>query len=168
MIPPEFSTARLTLQLIAENDYAFARTIVNSKGWLEFIGDRHVHSDEEARSYIRKILATPDFYYWVVRLREDQTPVGIVSFLKRSYLDHFDIGFALLPGSEGKGYAFEAAGSLLSAVLQDGQHPVVLATSLPANAKSIRLLKKLGFVFEKEIQLEETVLAVFKISLPGR
>ncbi len=168
MVKTEYSTDRLWLRLIAEGDHVFARSLVNSKGWLEFIGDRHVHSEDDARSYIRKILATPDFYYWIIRVKRDQAPVGIVSFLKRSYLDYFDIGFALLPGFEGNGYAFEAAGAILADVLRGGEYSTVLATSLPGNSKSIRLLEKLGFAFDKQMQTEDIVLNLYKLSLPAR
>lgn len=165
MVKKEFSSERLTLQLVAESDHAFVTDIVNSKGWLEFIGDRHVHSEDDARNYIRKILATPDFFYWVVRLKEEQTPIGIVSFIKRNYLDHFDIGFAVLPGFERAGYAFEAASALLAEVGRSKEHSTILATTVPGNVKSIGLLGKLGFEFEREFRVESLTLHLHRISL---
>src|SRR5690349_17404295 len=118
-----FSTPRLSLSLITEDDHEFAKSLFNSKGWLEFIGDRNVRSNEDAKNYIRKIKSTADFFYWVVRQKESQMPIGIISILKRSYLDHFDIGFAFLPEFEGRGYAFEAAGAMLTeAMKQDKYH----------------------------------------------
>lgn len=83
--------------------------------------------------------------------------------MKRHYLDHFDIGFAFLPEFEGKGYAFEAADVVLAKVMQSNTDRTVVATSIPGNTKSIRLLKKLGFEFVKEIRKEGDDLLLFAI-----
>lgn len=156
-----FSTERLLLEPITTGDHAFVAELVNTKGWLEFIGDRQVHSEEEAIRYIKKILNTPDLYYWVVRLKESNIPVGILSFLKRGYLDHFDIGFAFLPAYNGQGYAHEAAKEVLAVVSQDSKYTTILAVTLPHNHSSIKLLVKLGLHFEKEIVQQGEVLQVY-------
>lgn len=158
---PQFSSERLLMKLIAKEDNAFIIELVNTKGWLEFIGDRQVHSHEDAVRYIEKIQSTPDFYYWVVRLKESNLPIGILSFLKRGYLSHFDMGFAFLPAFNGLGYAHEAASALLSLAEKDTHHPVVLAVTLPHNVRSIQLLTKLGFCFKKEIKPLNDVLHVY-------
>ena len=41
-------TSRLQLNLLTADDHAFMMSLVNTKGWIEFIGDRNVHSKEEA------------------------------------------------------------------------------------------------------------------------
>jgi ribosomal-protein-alanine N-acetyltransferase len=41
-------TDRLTLEILKVNDYDFILAIVNSKGWIENIGDRNIHSKDEA------------------------------------------------------------------------------------------------------------------------
>ncbi|MGB8195072.1 MAG: GNAT family N-acetyltransferase [Chitinophagaceae bacterium] len=161
----KINTDRLTLDLVTINDHAFMRELVNSKGWLEFIGDRKVHSIEDAVAYIEKIRNTPNFFYWVVREKDTNTPVGIISFLKRVYLEHFDIGFAFLPAWQGKGYAYEAANEVLSVAKQLPEYPVILATTIPGNVDSIRLLKKLGLFFFKEIEVEKTNLHIYSTAV---
>ena len=136
--------------------------LVNSEGWLQFIGDRNVRSLNDATAYIQRIRGTADLFYWVVRLKEDQTPVGIVSFLKRNYLEHFDIGFAFLPQFSGKGYAFEASLEVLA--FAKTEHPVILATTIPENTKSIGLLTKLGFSFVKEVESDGSRLHVYGLT----
>lgn len=136
-------------------------SLVNSKGWLAFIGDRNVHSKEDAIAYINRILGTQDLFYWVVRLQENNTPVGIISFIKRNYLDHFDIGFAFLPEFMGLGYAYEAAKEVLTMASKYPTYSTILATTIPQNISSINLLTKLGFRFEKEIEVEEDILHVY-------
>lgn len=154
-------TQRLSLDHITTEDFDFIQKLVNTKGWLEFIGDRKIHSKEDAIAYINKINSTPNFSYWVVRTKSDDIPVGIISFLKRNYLDHYDIGFAFLPQFNGLGYAYEAANEVLKAAKENPDYSPVLATTLPHNTSSIRLLNKLGLEFEKEIKVGNEKLLVY-------
>lgn len=157
----KINTQRLTLSPVTEDDYNFILALVNSKGWFEFIGDRKVHSKEDSIEYIRKIKKTKDFYYWVVRLKDNDTPIGIISFLKRSYLGNFDIGFAFLPEFNGYGYAYEAAKEVLSVVNKKPEYSTVLATTVPQNINSIKLLIKLGLHFEREIEVGNERLHIY-------
>ena len=160
-IPATITTERLSLDLLTVNDHAFMRELMNTRGWLTFIGNRNIHSDEDAISYINKINGNPDFTYWTVRLKQHDKPIGVITFLKRIYLPHFDIGFAFLPEYFGQGYAFEAAGQVLSIVKRLPAHATVLATTIPTNSSSIKLLTKLGFSFEKEIEEGDLKLHVY-------
>ncbi|WP_462221215.1 GNAT family N-acetyltransferase [Ferruginibacter sp.] len=154
-------TERLNLNLLSLEDHDFIIAILNSPGWIEFIGDRNVHSKDDAIAYIYKILNTQNLFYWVVSIKESNTPIGIISFLKRNYLEHFDIGFAFLPQFNGNGYAYEAAKEILSVVSKNSDYHPVLATTLPKNISSIKLLTKLGLRFEKEIEVENEVLHIY-------
>jgi [ribosomal protein S5]-alanine N-acetyltransferase len=154
-------TKRLRLNWLTSEDDDFVLSLLNSKGWIAFIGDRNVNSKEDAIAYIYKICNTKNLFYWVVRLKENDTPVGIISFLKRSYLDNFDIGFAFLPQFNGQGYAFEAATKVLSVVSKKAEYYPVLATTAPQNVNSIKLLTKLGLRFKKAIEVENEQLHVY-------
>jgi len=158
------STGRLLLNILSIEDHEFIRQLVNTKGWLEFIGDRNVHSEKEAIEYVNKILNSPNIYYWVVTIKETKTPVGIISFLKRDYLEHFDIGFAFLPEFTGNGYAYEAAKEVLSLVRTNPLYNPVLATTIPTNTSSIKLLIKLGLHFEKQMAVGQQQLDIYTTS----
>lgn len=159
------TTERLSLNLLTLEDHDFIMRLVNSNGWIEFIGDRNVHTKDDAIAYINKIMSTKNLYYWVVRIKNASTPIGIISFLKRSYLDNFDIGFAFLPEFNGNGYAYEAAKEILSVVSRNPAHTVVLATTIPQNVNSIKLLTKLGLRFEKKLKVEKYTLHAYSNSL---
>ena len=106
-------TDRLMLAKLRVDDDDFILSLVNTTGWIENIGDRNIHSKKEAKEYINKILWTENFIYWVVRTNDDHTPIGIISLIKRSYLEYFDIGFAFLPEYGHYGYAYEATKAVL-------------------------------------------------------
>lgn len=156
------TTDRLKIDLLQESDHEFMQALVNSPGWLQFIGQRNVSNTEEAIAYIQKIRNNPNTDYWVVRKKESSVPVGIVTLIKRDYLDHHDIGFAFLPAFTNQGFAFEATKIFIEHLSKE--HTIFQATTVPENIKSIQLLKKLGFQFEKTITRDKENLSVFKIS----
>ena len=159
-----YQTTRLTLQQLTLEDDAFIFELVNTSGWLTFIGDRNVLSVKDAGSYIQRIRSNPQINYWVVRTKNTLIPIGVVTFIKRDYLKHYDIGFAFLPQYGGQGFAFEAAEVVLKYVLSTGKHHCILATTLIENASSIKLLGQLGFTFEKTIKNEDKQLSLYSFT----
>jgi [ribosomal protein S5]-alanine N-acetyltransferase len=155
---------RLLLQPLRLNDAGFLLNLVNTPDWVRFIGDRNVKSEATALKYTQSILDNPDVIYWVVRLKDTKTPVGIISLVKRDYLNHPDLGFAFLPDHSGKGYAFEAATAVLTTLSLPGEHSVLLAVTIPQNTRSIALLERLRFSFLKEMEIAGENLRVYSIS----
>lgn len=158
------TTDRLCLQPVAITDSNFIFELVNTEGWLQFIGDRNIHSHEEAVAYIKRIIANENIAYWVVKQEAGNDKIGIVTFIQRDYLSHPDIGFAFLPRFCGKGYAYEAVGAVLKKLINEHNLTFILATTIPQNTRSIALLTKLGLVFEKEIEVEKQKLHLYGAS----
>lgn len=129
--------------------------MLNSPGWLQYIGQRNVNTAEEAKKYIlEKIINSYNvngFGFYLVLLKETGEPMGICGFAKRDYLEDPDIGFAFLPGFEGKGYAYEAALSCLEYADEELKLNCIGAITIKNNTRSISLLIKLGLRFERII-----------------
>jgi ribosomal-protein-alanine N-acetyltransferase len=158
------TTNRLSLQSLHSIDRAFIYELVNTKEWIAFIGSRDITSEADAMAYIERILNNPNSIYWVVRLQESATAIGMVSYIKRDYLAHHDIGFAFLPQFGKQGYAFEATYAVLRHVVATYNLPHILAATVPSNTNSIQLLIKLGLHFQKEIKINAAALHVYAIS----
>ncbi len=158
-------TERLKLRPIAQQDAAFMVQLLNSKAWLKYIGDRNVSNKEEAKHYIRHILNTEDFYYSVFELKETRQAIGIISFMKRADEKFPDLGFALLPTHEKKGYALEAAKAYLEHLTSTKKYKQIIAITLPNNQQSIALLGKLDFHFIGESQKENNLLTYYGLKL---
>ena len=45
-------TERLILRELTFDDVQFIISLMNSPGWLKYIGDRNIHTDEDAIKYI--------------------------------------------------------------------------------------------------------------------
>ncbi|MGV3707656.1 MAG: GNAT family N-acetyltransferase [Gemmatimonas sp.] len=180
-------TERLTIRHFTDADAAFVLALVNDPDWLRFIGDRNVHTLDDARTYIRNAIATYDRLgfglYVVTRVDVHAEPLGIAGFVKRSGLDACDLGFAFLPDARGQGFALEACRALLRMapqLLRPVRPPVaaaddtqldgtlrILAITTPDNVASIQLLERLGLQFEKDLALTESepLLRLFAIEL---
>lgn len=158
-------TERLVLRLLDESDALFIQELVNSAGWLRFIGDRKVHSREDALAYINRITSAPLISYWTVMIRGREQRIGIITLIKRDYLAHYDLGFAFLPAYEGKGYAYEASQEVISYLNTVDGFDALLAITIPDNEKSIKLLKKIGFGFIEETEQGTEKLHVFKYEM---
>ncbi len=159
----KITTERLCLDGLTLHHDSFILKLVNSDGWLKFIGDRNVHSIHDAQAYIHKIIDNPNVQYWIVTLRATDCAIGIVTLIKREYLKYHDIGFAFLPRYGKKGYAYESAKAVLNKLIKDPLHTHILGATNKTNHYSIRLLEKLGLKFEEEMLIENETLLLYSL-----
>ncbi|MAU72781.1 MAG: hypothetical protein CML04_11865 [Pseudozobellia sp.] len=156
-------TERLYIRPIELKDSSFLKVLVNSKGWLQFIGDRLVSNEKDAEQYLRNIREKANCYYHVFALKDDNVSIGVVTFLKRENHEFPDIGFAILPEFEGKGYALEASRSYLIKMQEAFIGENIIAITLSHNIKSINLLKKLGLKYQYDYKEKEEKLSLFSL-----
>jgi ribosomal-protein-alanine N-acetyltransferase len=153
-------TERLILRELDIQDAQFMFQLLNSHGWIKYIGDRNIKSKEDAKEYIQKgplvSYAAHRFGLYAIELKESKLAIGVCGLLKREYLEFVDIGFALLPEYEAKGYAYEAAKAILDFSNENLHINNFSAITLPNNSRSINLLKRLGFKFSKNFIFEST------------
>lgn len=173
-MPPLIAeTARLRLRHLAETDAAFMLALLNEPAFHEHIGDRGVRTPEQARDYLRDApiasYARHGYGLYAVE-RQDGELIGICGLVKRDALPEPDIGFAFLAAHEGQGYAREAAQAVLDHARGVLGLANVLAIVTPANARSIRLLEKLGLQFQHNLRLsddnEELRLFAIRFAVP--
>ena len=161
----QLETNRLLIRPIATTDSEFILALVNTPGWLQFIGDRNISNTNDAEQYIQRILDNQNFFYSVFELRETQQPIGLVTFLYRDNQEFPDIGFALLPQFEKNGYTFEAAGKYLNELIRQKVSPTITGITDPENEKSIKLLKRLGLTFQRNFTQNSKELSLYAITI---
>lgn len=151
-------TERLRLRQFTLDDTKFIIELLNSPGWIEFIGDRNVKTEEQAIQYLQngplKSYLQNGYGLSMVETKDGQ-PIGMCGILKRETLENPDIGFAFLKEFTGKGYAYEIANATLSYAMSKLKIPKVSAITLPNNIKSIKLLEKIGMKLIKPFLSEK-------------
>lgn len=150
-------TARLALRRLSTDDAAFVLRLVNEPSWLQFIGDKHVHTLEDARQYLLKgplaMYAQHGFGLYLVEIASSRIPIGMCGLIRRDALPDVDIGFAFLPEFWGQGYARESAVAVLDYARRTLGLPRVVAVTAIDNTRSIKLLESIGFQFAGMVRL---------------
>lgn len=152
-------TERLYLKRAKLEDAQFIYELLNSDSWIKYIGDKKITTQNKAKDYIQKTLIEGYDKYGFGLLTvvlKGGTPIGLCGFLKRDYLENVDLGFALLPGFEGMGYAFEATNAIMEYGESELDLKKVMAICIESNQRSLQLLSKLGFKKIDTIKPNET------------
>jgi [ribosomal protein S5]-alanine N-acetyltransferase len=151
--PQELETPRLVMRRLVADDAAFFLALVTDPAWRRFIGERNVHTVDEAR---RSLVEGPIAMYdrtghglLCVERKLDGVPLGICGLIRRDTLPDIDLGFAFLPAFRGQGYAAESARASMAHARDDLGMKRLVAIASPENADSLRLLERLGFRHEK-------------------
>ena len=148
-------TDRLILSELKTKDAKFIHKLYNDQDFINYIGDKGIHSVQDALSFINTGLnqsyKNHGHGLYLVKLK-DETSIGVCGLLKRDDLDLPDIGFAILPDYRRMGFIYEAS----KAVIEDAKNRLHLdslfAITTPDNNGSINLLKKLGFTLKDIIK----------------
>ena len=161
----ELQTDRLLIRPIKIEDKEFIYSLVNSDGWLRYIGNRNIKNNSDAEKYIQKIITNKNFFYSVIEISETNEQIGIITFLNRESQEFPDIGFALLPQFEKKGYTFEASKKYLDEIISLKLHKKIVGITVPENENSIKLLNRLGLEFESNFTEDNEILSLYSITI---
>ncbi len=150
-------TPRLRLRWYRADDAPSLHALVNDPGWLQHIGQRHVHTLDDARRFIEDRLVAAytrqGFGLWAMERRDSGEVAGMCGLVRRDGLPGIDLGYALLPTHRGEGLVHEASTACLDHAHRVLGHARVLAITSPDNDASARVLLRLGFASEGRITL---------------
>lgn len=153
-------TERLNLRLLSAGDAGFILELLNEPAFLRYIGDRGVRTLDDARQYILNgPVASYErlgFGLWLVELKDLPAPIGICGLVKREALPDVDLGYAFLPRFRARGYAYESASAVMRYGMQVLGLKRLLAVVNQDNARSIKVLEKLGLKFDQRVRLSES------------
>lgn len=148
-------TERLTLRPLDKGDAAFMLALLNDPEWLRLIGDRQVRTLDDAAHYIEDTIISSyqqhGFGFYGIAVNPSGELAGICGLVKRDWLDHIDLGYALLPAWRGQGIAREAALAMFHYARDTMQLPRLLATTRSYNQGSQKVLEYIGMQYERDI-----------------
>lgn len=146
---------RLYIRELTLDDAEFMLKLVNQESYKHYIAYRNIQTLSDSQSFIQKYYL--DNYknlglgFYAIVLKDSNTPIGINGFAKRDFLDDVDLGFAFLDEYAGNGYAYESSLALIEYAKTTLKLNRIIGFYNPSNTSSDKLLKKLGFIFEKTI-----------------
>ena len=149
---PSLSTERLNLRRISDEDEEEIFFLRSDKEVLQFLDRDPAQSIDEVREWIRTINEGIDgnqYIAWAIALKNDPGLIGTITFwnIKKEHY-RAEIGYALHPRFQGRGFMREA----ITVVLDYGFNTLKLhsveANVNPSNTRSIQLLERNGFFRE--------------------
>ena len=91
-------TERLNIRWLTKSDAKFIYQLLNTDSWLKHIGDKDIHSVEDARKYLVdgpiSMYKSIGIGLYLVEIKGQNLSIGICGLIKRDSLEHIDIGFA--------------------------------------------------------------------------
>jgi RimJ/RimL family protein N-acetyltransferase len=151
---PEILTDRLRLRAHTAADYGQVAAMWGDPEVTRFIGGKP-QTREEAWSRLLRyagMWALTGKGFWVIETRDGREFLGEVGVMdaKRDMdppfgADEPEVGWALLPSSQGKGYAGEAVKAAVTWADRALKAPLLVAIISPENTPSIKLAEKIGF-----------------------
>ena len=164
-----FQTKRLIIRPTSVKDSFFMYQLMNTDSWLEYIGDRNIRSESDAKDYILKSIISQyerlGYSSYTLIDKVNNEKIGVCGLYDRASVEGIDLGFALLSNYERLGLAYEAAARLIMAAREDFNLSELSAITLMENARSKALLKRLGFVFIESMLVNDEKLELWKMKL---
>lgn len=152
--PEHFETARLRACRLQPEHFSLLAAMHQDATTMATLGG--VRSEQQTHDYLRRFLTHWEdngYGMWLLYDRE-QRFVGRAA-LRRLELDgclEVEVGCALLASFWRQGLASEIVGALVEMALTRLQLGHVVGFALPDNRASLRILEKLGFGYEKNIE----------------
>ena len=148
---PELATERLCLRQILASDLEDFYALRENDAVRRYI-QRPPQTIEQVQEILQKTLsshANNESISWAICFPDQPKLIGVMGFWRSTREHHYaEIGYSLLPEFWGKGIASEAMLPILKYGFEQMRLHRVEADVDPANAASVRLLEKFGFVRE--------------------
>lgn len=133
-----------------------------------YMEDLYADRNEEiayVQDYIRKVYCFYGYGMWTVVEQESGQVIGRAGVSWREGFDLPELGFVIGVPWQRQGYAYEVCSAILAYAREELGMTRVQALVMSGNEKSGRLCEKLGFVKQREVDLESDDYLVFEIDL---
>jgi ribosomal-protein-alanine N-acetyltransferase len=136
-------TNRCIIRDLKQDDYDDVKTLYFNNKVREFLGG--VISLERYNSIFKEMInITDDSLYWVVRLKNTNDFIGLVSIDIHHDGINKELSYQFLPSYWGNGYALEVIKEILSFISNELNIKKIVSETQVANNASCLLLNKVG------------------------
>ncbi len=143
------TTERLALRCPTEQDRETITVILTHPKVRKYLGGPL--SDQELEGFHRRTIGNQSGAFVAV-LTETRQTIGTFSIESSREREHPELSYQLVPEFWGKGLAFEASVAMLEWGWDHYQTNAIIAVTQTANARSLRLLDRLGFKPDTEFE----------------
>jgi RimJ/RimL family protein N-acetyltransferase len=154
----QFTTERLNLCRISSDDFRALRQFECDDQVMRYTAVGRAQSPEESHiRLLNQVLISEKsapYGIWLAQLLNDSSENGTVGWamLRPTEAGELELGYMLVRQKWGQGFATEIARRLVEFALQQREPRPVIAKTSPENHPSMRVLEKVGFVFEESLQ----------------
>lgn len=123
----------------------------------QYMEDLYPNREQEMeyiKAYVKQVYEFYGFGLWTVLHKESGRVIGRAGLNVREGYDIPELGFVIDAEFQGQGYAFEVCSAILKYAGEKLEFPDVQAFVDGNNQCSIHLLEKLGFAFDREVDLD--------------
>lgn len=149
-------TERLILRTWMPHDAPALAAIYGDAETMRHIGTGAPRTAEETRASLERMIDENERYgtsIWPVLLKETSALIGTCGLMHTSDDGVLELGFAFAREASGKGYAYEAARAVVGFGFAQLHARQIEALVHPFNARSIRLINKLGMSFDRVVRV---------------
>lgn len=148
-------TSRLSLETWALEDFAAFAEVARDPKVMHYIAEGQPWPDSRIGWFMglqRAYQETLGYCNWKLTSRANGELIGFCGLAPLPMADAPEIGWWLKPAHWGKGYASEAAEKVLDVAFSAHDLERVVARACRKNERSIKLMKRLGMVFERSLK----------------
>jgi ribosomal-protein-alanine N-acetyltransferase len=145
-------TPRMIVRRWVPDDWKRFRTLFTDPRVMQYIGDGRPWSDARIRRWVEESIEIEMIRGWVLWPlvhREDSEVIGFCGFW-HGFPPDVEMGWRLLPEYWGQGLMTEVAQALIDYGFETYKFERLIAVAQPANRASIRVMEKIGMMFERE------------------
>ncbi len=150
-------TRRLTLRQFTLDDVSLIQQLNSDPEVLKYLHEPALQTEADALAVLKNIIL-PQYNYklgrWAMHVKENNEFIGWCGLKYRPEIDEVNLGYRLKQTSWGNGYATEAARHTLQYAFQTLQLQKIIGRAHIENIASIKVLEKIGMIFEKEEEID--------------
>ncbi len=164
---PSIETDRLLLREPTDADVAdWVATIWEDSEVMHYMPrstDAPMVRAQKALSFFTKLREQQQVGAWVVTEKANGRFMGHCMLAHRETFGEPELGYALGKAFWGQGYATEAARAVVRYGIEQANVARIFAVVFPENQPSWRILKRLGFNYEKDVTHYQLLLACYAL-----
>ena len=161
-------TERLVVRELALADMDELFELYSYEGMTEYMEGLYPYEEEYEyqKAYITNMYRFFGYGMWLVFEKESGKLVGRAGVEHREELDgELELGYAIGTPWQGRGYATEVCAGIMQYVKEELGFEEICSLVEPKNTASVRLLKKMGFSDEQELQVDGCKYKKYKKTL---